>query len=313
MSPNDLYELGPSFYELVATVPSKRVLVHAMAGFVDAGSAAVLAAKHLRGLSDDEPIVTFNTDLLIDYRARRPHMSFSKDTYTSVELPELTLRRAIDEDETEFLLLTGLEPDVQWVRFVDACVALCTELNVTLAVGLQGIPWAAPHTRPVGLTPHATDRSLIAGRPRWVSELDVPGSADALLEYKLGQSGIDACGFAAHVPHYLTSADYPPGAVALLEAVHETTGLTWDLSELREQGAKVLAEVDSQVADSPETSEAVNALEEQYDAHTADGSEDGFPAPHLPEDELVGEEKLVADFEQYLRDMGGEPPGPTSV
>lgn len=306
--PESLYTINHDVVDAMQAATPPLILVHAMSGFVDAGSSAELAAKHVQGDDLGDPVVEFDADLLIDYRARRPRMSFATDRFESIELPHLRIDLLHDASQTPFLLLHGSEPDIHWQRFIRAVTDLCQRLGVQLAVGMHAFPWAAPHTRPVGLTPHATSRALIAGRPRWVEDLDVPGSIGSYLELSLGEAGIPACGFAAHVPHYLAGSDYPPASVALLEAITETTGLSWDTEELRESGAKVLAEIDKQVAESPETAEAVQTLEKQYDEHAAGESTGAMPAPHLPEDELVGEDKLVADFEQYLREFGSEPP-----
>ena len=45
--------------------------------------------------------------------------------------------------------------------------------------------------------------------PSWFGTVQVPASASALLELRLGQSGHDAMGFAVHVPHYLAQSSFP--------------------------------------------------------------------------------------------------------
>ena len=56
----------------------------------------------------------------------------------------------------------------------------------------------------------------------WISEIQVPGSASNLLEYRMAQNGHEVVGFTVHVPHYLTQTDYPAAAQALLEQVGKT-------------------------------------------------------------------------------------------
>jgi PAC2 family len=330
LSPDELYtvdeqalaELAPSAAENDTSDKSEPVtdgagdaakgpvLLHALQGFVDAGSAATLAVRHLLAELDSRPLATFDADQLVDYRARRPRMAFRQDRFESVEMPELVVHLVRDGAGTPFLVMTGPEPDFQWNRFTAAVAQFVERAGVSLSVGLHGIPWAAPHTRPVGLTPHASDRSLISGRPRWVGDVDVPGHASALLELRLAQAGHPAVGFTAHVPHYLAAAEFPPASVALLEAVAETTGLELPTSRLREASVDVLAEIDKQVADSEETQEAVHGLERQYDAVAA-GRNLGGPgllSPSLPADEMPDADALAADFERYLREMDGEGP-----
>jgi PAC2 family len=306
LSPEELYEVDE---QALAALTSEEgpppVLLHALQGFVDAGAAATLALRHVLAELDSRPFARFDADQLVDYRARRPRMTFRQDRFESVDMPELVVHLVHDAHGTPFLVMTGPEPDVQWNRFAAAVVHLVERAGVRLTIGLHGIPWAAPHTRPVGLTPHASDRSLIAGRPRWVGDVDVPGHASALLELRLGQAGHAAMGFTAHVPHYLSAAEFPPASVALLDAVSESTGLELPTLRLREASADVLAEVDKQVADSSETLEAVHGLERQYDAVAAGRSLDGpgLLRPSLPAEEMPDGDELAADFERYLRDL----------
>ncbi|SDQ20799.1 PAC2 family protein [Quadrisphaera sp. DSM 44207] len=323
LAPEDLYEVVGDLSDGAATTaltPARTgsgpagglVLVHALTGFVDAGAASSLAVRHLLAELPSRPLARFDLDQLYDYRARRPPMSFSGDRFTDVDLPELVLHEVHDREDRTFLLLVGPEPDVQWQRFAAAVGQLVGRFGVDLAVSLQGIPWAAPHTRPIALTAHASERSLIAGRPRWIGEITVPGHAGAFLELHLARSGVPSMGFSAHVPHYLASAEFPPAAVALLDALAAATGLSLPVQALAAAGSVVLGEVDAQVAASPETSTAVASLEHQYDAVLAGRGLEGpsLMAPRLPEEEVADGDELAAELERYLRQHEGGAEGP---
>lgn len=308
LPPQDLFELeGDPSVRTPDQVPADPVLVHALDGFVDAGAAAALATGHLLAELPSRVVARFDADQLVDYRARRPRMTFSADRFTAVQMPEIVVHELRLPDSSVLYLLTGPEPDAQWERFVAAVRLLVERLGVRLVVGLHGIPWAAPHTRPIGLTPHASDRELIAGRPRWVGDVDVPGHVGALLELRLGEAGHPAMGFTAHVPHYLAAAEFPPAAVALLEALSETLDVELPLQALRDAGAAVLAQIDEQIAGSPETLEAVRGLERQYDAVAAGRalSGPGLGGPSLPPEEIPTADELAEDVERFLRELGG--------
>ena len=152
-------------------------------------------------------------------------MIFVEDHWESYEEPTLELHLLHDDDDTPFLLLTGPEPDLQWERFIAAVDGLIDRLDVRLTVGLNAIPMAVPHTRPTGVTAHATRPELIAGYEPWLQRVQVPGSVGHLLEFRLGEQGRDAMGFAAHVPHYLAQSEYPAAAELLLTSVSRSTGL----------------------------------------------------------------------------------------
>ena len=86
-----MYELEFPAPQLSTADGRGPVLVHALEGFSDAGHAIRLAAKHLRDVLDTELVASFAIDELLDYRSRRPLMTFKTDHFTSYEDPELSL------------------------------------------------------------------------------------------------------------------------------------------------------------------------------------------------------------------------------
>jgi predicted ATP-grasp superfamily ATP-dependent carboligase len=241
-------------------------MLHALTGFIDAGAAGRLAREHLLETLDSRVIATFDLDQLYDYRSRRPLMHFSADHWEGYDEPRLELHALTDDDSTPFLLLTGPEPDLQWERFVAAVTMIIDQLDVRLTVGIHAIPMSVPHTRPAGITAHGTDPGLIQGYEPWIANVQVPGSITNLLEYRLGQTGRDAIGFAAHVPHYLAESEYPQASELLVTSVSRATGLLLPVESLREAGERVREEVDRQLTNNAQASAVVQALEEQYDA-----------------------------------------------
>ncbi|MGH3276489.1 MAG: proteasome assembly chaperone family protein [Streptosporangiaceae bacterium] len=302
--PGDLYELSPAAPE----PDDDLVMLYHLDGFIDAGGAGRLLAAHLATSLDSREVARFDVDALIDYRSRRPVMMFAKDHWEDYDAPELTLSLLRDSEGTPFLLLSGLEPDREWEGFTSAVRQLMTTLGVRLAVSFHGIPMGVPHTRPLGVTAHSTRPGLIDGYRPLVDKLQVPGSAAALLEYRLGQDERAAVGFAVHVPHYLAQAAYPAAAVTLLESVQRTTGLVLPGDSLREAARRTDLEISRQVEGSAEVAEVVDALEQQYDAFTANREnllgDESEPMPTA--------EELGAEFERFLAEQQGRGDSPES-
>jgi predicted ATP-grasp superfamily ATP-dependent carboligase len=271
-------------------------------GFIDAGAAGRLAAEHLLETLDHTVVATFDVDRLIDYRSRRPVMTFARDHWERYDRLELAVHLVHDAAGTPFLLLTGPEPDHEWERFSAAVGELSQRLGAGLAVGFHGIPLGVPHTRPLGVTAHATRPELVSGDRPLPSQLQVPGSIAALLEFRFGEAGRDAAGFAVHIPHYLAQAAYPAGAVRLLESVTGLTGLSVPDESLREAARRTDAEINRQVEASAEVTEVVRALEQQYDAAAEAGPEPGLLADqeNMPTAEELGEQ-----FERFLAEQQG--------
>lgn len=296
LDPHELYELTDDLPDL-----GQPVLIQALTGFVDAGSASRLAREQLFSSLESRPIVTFDLDQLFDYRSRRPVMTFVEDHWESYDTPKLELHLLRDDDDTPFLLLTGPEPDLQWERFVAAVAGLSARLDVRLTVGLNSIPMAVPHTRPTGVTAHATRRELIAGHEPWLQRVQVPGSVGHLLEYRLGEMGRDAVGFAAHVPHYVAQTEYPAAAEVLLASVSRSTGLLLPSDGLRSAAEVVRVEIDRQVAQSEDAAALVQALEEQYDAFARGRGGKNLLAPESGS--LPTAEELAAELERFLAEQ----------
>jgi predicted ATP-grasp superfamily ATP-dependent carboligase len=294
--PGDLYKVSPDAPEL-DDVP----MLYYLDGFIDAGGAGRLLTAHLLGTLEHTEVARFDVDSLIDYRSRRPVMTFAKDHWEHYDEPEISVSLLRDETGTPFLLLNGPEPDHDWNAFIAALLTLSTTLKVKLAVGFHGIPMGVPHTRPLGVTAHATRTDLVEGYRPLVDRLQVPGSAAALLELRMGEEGRPAIGFAVHVPHYLAQAAYPAAAVTLLESVQRATGLTLPTDALREAAHRTDLEIARQVEGSDEVTEVVQALEQQYDAFTAGNSDMLADEP----ENMPTAEELGAQFERFLAEQQG--------
>jgi predicted ATP-grasp superfamily ATP-dependent carboligase len=277
------------------------VLVVCLDGFLDAGSASELAMAAVTADGQGRVVASFEVDEFFDYRARRPPMSFVEDHYTDYDAPRLVVRLCQDAGGSPFLALTGPEPDIRWEAFAEAVRRVVQHFGVRLVVSLGAVPMAVPHTRPVQVTNHATSRRLLIEENVWRGELRIPSSAVAMLELRLGEWGVDACGFVAHIPHYVAQFQYPDAAIALIERVSRVTGLHWQVGELASAGEEKRAEIAAQVEESAEIRQVVTGLEQQYDAF--------HRALERDEDLLAGDgeiptgEELGAQFEQFLADL----------
>ncbi|OBH27978.1 proteasome protein [Mycobacterium sp. E1715] len=292
-----MYELELPAPQLSTSDGRGPVLVHALEGFSDAGHAIRLASSHLKAALDTELVASFAIDELLDYRSRRPLMTFKTDHFTNYDEPELSLYALRDTIGTPFLLLAGMEPDLKWERFITAVRLLAERLSVRQTIGLGTVPMAVPHTRPITMTAHSNNPELIAEFTPWISEIQVPGSASNLLEYRMAQHGHEVVGYTVHVPHYLTQTDYPAAAEALLEQVAKIASLELPLTALTEAAAVIRTKIDEQVEASAEVAQVVTALERQYDAFI-DAQENRSLLTR--DEDLPSGDELGAEFERFL-------------
>ena len=300
--PDRLVHIVDDVSELEGTTELAMVLV--VDGFLDAGSSAAIAARHLVNEAGGGRVVaTFEVDEFHDYRARRPAMSFVRDHYEQYDAPRLVVRLLGDDAGTPYLLMHGPEPDNKWEAFAATVRHVVERLGVSRVIGLGAVPMAVPHTRPIAITHHANNPELLAADSPWRGELRIPSSAQALLEVRLGEAGHDAMGFVAHIPHYLAQLEFPEASVSLLEHVERAAGVAVDLTDLREAARARDEEIATYLAANTEVLEVVQALEQQYDAF-ARAEQEGSSL--LAENEPIptGEE-IGRQFEQFLAGLDG--------
>lgn len=281
-------------------------LLMSFTGFSDAGHVVTQIAAELGEELSGDPVAVFDIDQLIDYRSRRPRITFTEDHLSDYKAPSLVLYRMVDALGTPFLYLTGNEPDLQWERFSLAVLGLVERFDVNLVAWVHSVPMPVPHTRPIGATVHGNRPDLIEGISAWRSTVEIPSAIGHVLEYKLAAAHRNVVGYAIHVPHYLSDAEYPPAAVAGLEYLGAAASLMLPSERLREAGRAVERQITEQVEGSTEVATVVANLEKQYDEHT-----DGTARRSLlagDNDELPGADELGAAVEAYLasRDSGKE-------
>lgn len=296
--PSSIYDVDPEWGEPVDARLSRPVMVIALEGWVDAGMGASAAIVELLTTSPTMTVASFDTELLIDQRARRPIVRLEDGVTTELTWPAIRIVAGKDRVGADILYLTGPEPDFRWPTFIDAVVGLAGELKVRTVVGLGAFPAPTPHTRPVRLATTVPPQSVeLAGRVGTVhGTLEVPAGVQAALELSLGNAGIPAIGLWARVPHYVSAMPYPEASAALIEGLSAVTGAVLDSSSLRSAAEVSRRQVDELIGANPEHLEMVRRLEAALD------SEEVAP-PALDVDVPTGDE-IAAELEQFLRGEG---------
>jgi len=304
--PTELFQVESDTSPSMLEELQASVLVVALDGFIDAGSTQKLLADHLLAAHESRVVASFDVDQLLDYRGRRPVMVFDRDHWSSYDDPSLLLHRVVDKEGVPFLLLVGPEPDYQWARMVEATTTLMDAFGVDLTVTVHGIPMAVPHTRPLGVTAHGTNPSLVPVNEPAFGTVQVPASFSSLLELRLGEAGRDAIGFAVHVPHYLGQSEYADAALLGLDRVRNATGLDLDTRELAATAGLNRAEIARQMAESDEITAVVKALEQQYDTFLEGRRQRSLLATDLSD--LPTADEIGAEFEAFLKDVAEDDP-----
>jgi len=294
LDPKDLYEITAD----ADGVPSGLHLLVGLTGFADAGGAVAQFADYLLNTVDHSVVASFDTDTLLDYRARRPIIYFDQDHLTNYQPPILQLYLARDEIGQPFLFLTGFEPDFRWEAFTQAMLQLVDRFTIASTTWVHAIPMPVPHTRPIGVTVSGTRSDLIENRSVWRPHTQVAANVLHLLEYRLQERGASAVGYVLLIPHYLVDTEFPAAALSALESASASTGLIFPTDRLREANREFLARINEQVQNNPELAKLVGTLEQRYDAYMEDSP---LRSPLTDEDgELPSADEIAAELENFL-------------
>jgi predicted ATP-grasp superfamily ATP-dependent carboligase len=287
-----------ALYELIEQPDLEDpLLVLALDGWIDARLAAAGAAEVLCDRLDTITVARFDTDEVLDYRARRPIAHLDDGVMRGLTWPSLELRAATDEAGNELLLLVGAEPDRLWHQFTDDVVALALDFGVRMCVGLGAYPFAAPHTRAPRIACTASTASLAdAGFLR--ASLDFPAGIQAAVEQSCDERGVPSLGLWAQIPHYVPATmPFPAGSLALIEALARVGDLSLPVGDLPSMAAATRARLDELIAQNAEHAAMLHQLEVAWE-QAEPVMETPFAASDLPS----GDE-LMAELEQFLRDQ----------
>ncbi|MFV0317762.1 MAG: proteasome assembly chaperone family protein [Microthrixaceae bacterium] len=276
---------------------TEPVLVVSLEGWIDAGMAASGAMTSMIGSTQAAHIASFDADRLLDHRARRPIMHLVNGVITGLDWPATELHAGVDSNGGDVLMLHGAEPDFEWAVFTRTVMELVEDYECSMVVCLGAYPAPVPHTRPVSLSLTTASGDLSDRLRGYVrGSLDVPAGIHSVLDVECNKAGIPALGLWAQTPHYISSMPFPAASLALLEGLHEVSGLDIDVKELAGEAAATRDRLDRLVAENPEHLEMVHQLETVVD--TAEPVEE-LQSP-LTIGEIPSGDELAEEFQRFL-------------
>jgi hypothetical protein len=269
------------------------VLIYNLEGWIDIGMAASLALAFLKERSGARELAHFDSDRLIDFRARRPMLSVADGVTEALAWPKIVLLGGRLPGGIDSLILQGPEPDMNWHAFMNEVASVTTNAEAVMGIGLGSFPAPIPHTRTAPLLATSPVQEVAARIGFIAGKIQVPGGVQSAIEIALHEAGITSIGLWARVPHYLSAMGWPAAAISLLEGVEKLLGISLDVTELSRAAQSARSRVDEIVAANDETREYVRQLEE---AANASGEPE---AGAISLDGITGDQ-IARELEQFL-------------
>lgn len=268
----------------------RPVLIAAFHGWNDGGSAATLAAQFLASSFRATPFATIDPDDYVDFQQSRPTVALGDDGRRTISWPETGLSWAtVPGLDRDLLLCVGVEPNMRWKAFAAEITDLALKLDVDLALTLGGLLADTPHTQPVPVSGSAAEPALARELGLQLSRYEGPTGIVGVLHDALATAGIPSASLWAAVPHYISAAANPAGALALVRKLDDILGLAVTTTELEAGAERFLAEVADAIEGDDETSAYVRELEQR------EGEDDT---------EIPSGDDIAEQLQRFLREQG---------
>jgi predicted ATP-grasp superfamily ATP-dependent carboligase len=184
---------------------------------------------------------------------------------------------------------------MRWRAFSAHIVDLAEALGVQVVVSLGALLGDVPHTRPVEMSGHASDPSLMERLGMQGSTYEGPTGIVGVLHNACAQAGLPSASLWAGVPHYVAAAANPKAALALVRRVEGLIGVSVDVSELESAAADYERQVGLAVQSDPDIQAFVERLEQAAESDEEDTPEE------VPSGDIIARE-----FQRFLRQRGSE-------
>jgi proteasome assembly chaperone (PAC2) family protein len=277
-------------------LPNRPVLIVGLEGWVDAGSAAAGAISAILDQCETRTYAVFDSDELIDQRARRPSVRRSDGVRGRIFWPGPRLRVGTDARGNGVAVLVGSEPDLRWRPFATEVAELAVELGATLVVGFGAVPVQTPHTRSIPVMATASDQALARRIGFRSGSRERPARISDIVGVFCADAGIPSIDLVVRVPHYVSSMPFPAASIALVEALSRVSGISVDTEDLEREAEVTRTQVDELIAQSSEHTAMVRQLEEEYEEEDS-----GI----VTDRDIPSGDEIAAELERFLR---GETP-----
>jgi predicted ATP-grasp superfamily ATP-dependent carboligase len=270
-------------------------MVCAFQGWNDAGEAASSSVSFLASALGAHRFARIDAEEFYDFQANRPCVRFVEDGVREIVWPTVEVFEArAPRAPRDLVLVQGVEPSMRWRGFCANLIDLAEALGVQMVVSLGALLGDVPHTRPVSISGHASDPSLVERLGMQSSSYEGPTGIVGVLHSACVDAGLPSASLWAAVPHYVAAAANPKAALALVRKLEALIGVSVDVSELESAAVDYERQVERAVQSDPDIRAFVERLEQAVE------SEETSPE-NVPSGDI-----LAREFQRFLRQRGPE-------
>ncbi len=269
-------------------------LICAFQGWNDAGDSASGAVAFLVSALKARRFAHVDSQEFYDFQANRPCVRVGEGGEREIVWPTVEVFEAHAPRATrDLVLIQGVEPSMRWRAFCSHVVDLAEALGVEIVITLGALLADVAHSRPVTMTGHASEPSLIESLGVSTSSYEGPTGIVGVLHASCTEAGLPSASLWAGVPHYVAAATNPKAALALVRRVESIVNVSVDASELERSADDYERQVGIAVQSDPDIQAFVERLEQEAD------SEAELEPKHVPSGDV-----LEREFQRFLKQRG---------
>lgn len=273
---------------------SSPVVIAAFEGWNDAGEAATSAVKYFQDRFDAVKIGTIESEEFFDFTISRPVIEIP-DEQREIIWPATKIYVAkMFESKNDLVIIRGHEPQLRWRTFTDQIIEIASKIESHMVVTLGSLLTDIPHSRPVKVFGSSDDSDLAQRLNLPPSTYEGPTGIVGVINSVLREKRIPSMSLWAGVPSYVSGANSPKAALALVERLAEVLQIGIACTDLEIASAAYERQINELVAEDMDTSEYVNQLEEDFDNQSEVEEQNSNP------------ELLVSEVEDFLRNQTGQ-------
>ena len=270
------------------------VCIAAFEGWNDAGEAATSAVKYFQDRFNAIKIGTIESEEFFDFTISRPVIEIP-DKQREIIWPATEIYVAkMSDSKHDLVIIVGHEPQLRWRTFTDQIIEIASITESQMVVTLGSLLTDIPHSRPVKVFGSSDDSDLAKRLNLPPSTYEGPTGIVGVINSVLREKRIPSMSLWAGVPSYVSGANSPKAALALVERLAEVLQIGIACTDLEIASAAYERQINELIAEDIDTTEYVNQLEEDFDNKSEVEEQDSNP------------ELLVSEVEDFLRNQTGQ-------
>ncbi|MBH01808.1 MAG: carboxylate--amine ligase [Acidimicrobiaceae bacterium] len=270
------------------------VCIAAFEGWNDAGEAATSAVKYFQDRFNAIKIGTIESEEFFDFTISRPVIEIP-DKQREIIWPATEIYVAkMSDSKHDLVIIVGHEPQLRWRTFTDQIIEIASLTESQMVVTLGSLLTDIPHSRPVKVFGSSDDSDLAQRLNLPPSTYEGPTGIVGVINSVLREKRIPSMSLWAGVPSYVSGANSPKAALALVERLAEVLQIGIACTDLEIASAAYERQINELIAEDIDTTEYVNQLEEDFDNKSEVEEQDSNP------------ELLVSEVEDFLRNQTGQ-------